>query len=46
MNKLKQTGSMRQVKRRGQHHVDWLFVFNCAAYNLCRLRRLLAENTG
>jgi transposase len=40
---LKQTGPMRQVKLRGLHKVDWLFVFSCAAHNLCRLPRLIAQ---
>jgi hypothetical protein len=41
---LKQTGPVRQVKLRGLHKVDWLFVFNCAAHNLCRLPRLIAQS--
>ncbi len=40
---LKQTGPLRQVKLRGLHKVDWLFVFGCAAHNLCRLPRLMAQ---
>jgi hypothetical protein len=40
---LKQTGSIRQVKLRGLHKVDWIFVFNCAAHNLMRLPRLIAQ---
>ena len=40
---LKQTGPMRQVKLRGLHTVDWLFVFSCAAHNLMRLPRLIAQ---
>jgi hypothetical protein len=40
---LKQTGPMRQVKLRGLHKVDWLFVFSCAAHNLMRLPRLIAQ---
>jgi transposase len=43
---LKQTGPMRQVKLRGLHKVDWLFVFSCAAHNLCRLPRLMAQSAG
>jgi transposase len=39
---LKQTGPLRQVKLRGLHKGDWLFVFSCAAHNLCRLPRLMA----
>jgi transposase len=40
---LKQTGPIRQVKLRGLPKVDWLFVFSCAAHNLLRLPRLMAE---
>ena len=40
---LKQTGPMRQVKLRGLHKVDWLFVFSCAAHNLMRLPKLMAQ---
>lgn len=40
---LKQTGPLRQVKLRGLEKVDWLFVFRCAAHNLLRLPRLLAQ---
>ncbi len=43
---LKQTGPMRQVKLRGLHKVDWLFVFSCAAHNLCRLPRLMAQSSA
>jgi len=40
---LKQTGPLRQVKLRGLAKVDWVFVFSCAAHNLLRLPRLLAN---
>ena len=40
---LKQTGPLRQVKLRGLENVDWLFVFSCAAHNLIRLPRLMAQ---
>ena len=40
---LKQTGPIRQVKLRGLHKVDWLFVFSCAVHNLSRLPRLIAQ---
>jgi transposase len=40
---LKQTGPVRQVKVRGLHKVDWVFVFSCAAHNLLRLPRLIAR---
>lgn len=39
----KQTGPLRQVKLRGLEKVDWLFVFSCAAHNLLRLPRLMAQ---
>ena len=40
---LKQNGPLRQVKLRGLEKVDWLFVFSCAAHNLIRLPRLMAQ---
>ena len=40
---LKQTGPLRQVKLRGLAKVGWIFVFSCAAHNLLRLPRLLAQ---
>jgi transposase len=43
---LKQTGPMRQVKLRGLEKVDWLFVFSCAAHNLIRLPKLIAQRTA
>lgn len=43
---LKQTGPLRQVKLRGLHKVDWIFVFNCAAHNLVRLSRLIAQQAA
>jgi transposase len=43
---LKQTGPLRQVKLRGLEKVDWLFVFSCAAHNLIRLPRLIAQRTA
>ena len=42
---LKQTGPLRQVKLRGLEKVDWLFVFSCAAHNLIRLPKLIAQRT-
>jgi transposase len=42
---LKQTGALRQVKLRGLAKVDWLFVFSCAAHNLLRLPKLMAQPT-
>jgi hypothetical protein len=43
---LKQTGPLRQVKLRGLEKVDWLFVFSCAAHNLIRLPKLIAQPPG
>jgi transposase len=43
---LKQTGPLRQVKLRGLEKVDWQFVFSCAAHNLLRLPRLMAQSPG
>ncbi len=40
---LKQTCPLRQVKLRGLEKVNWLFVFSCAAHNLLRLPRLIAQ---
>jgi len=35
-------GGLRKVKLRGMDKVGWLFTFTGAAYNLCRLRNLMA----
>ena len=43
---LKQTGPLRQVKLRGVKKVDWLLVFSCAAHNLIRLPKLVAQPPG
>jgi transposase len=43
---LKQTGPVRQVKLRGLHKVDWIFVFSCGAHNLLRLPRLIAQQAA
>ena len=39
---MKMVGMLRKVKLRGIHKVGWLFTFTGAAYNLCRLRNLMA----
>ncbi len=39
---MKTTGLLRQVRHRGGGLVDWIFCFTAAAYNLTRMRRLLA----
>ena len=43
---MQQTGPLRQVKLRGLHKVDWLFVVCCAAHNFCRLPRLIAQSAS
>ncbi len=40
---MKMVGMLRKVKLRGIDKVGWLFTFTGAAYNLCRLRNLIAE---
>jgi DDE family transposase len=40
---LKTIALLRKVRHRGLCKVDWLFTFACAAYNLVRLRNLLAQ---
>ena len=40
---MKMVGMLRKVKLRGIDKVGWLFTFAGAAYNLCRLRNLIAE---
>src|SRR5271166_2580989 len=40
---MKMVGMLRKVKLRGIDKVGWLFTFTGAAYNLCRLRNLMAE---
>jgi len=40
---MKMVGRLRKVKLRGIDKVGWLFTFTGAAYNLCRLRNLMAS---
>ena len=40
---MKDIGGLRKLRHRGQAKVSALFTFTCAAYNLVRLRKLLAE---
>jgi hypothetical protein len=40
---MKMVGMLRKVKLRGMDKVGWLFTFTGAAYNLCRLRNLMAQ---
>jgi len=40
---MKMVGMRRKVKLRGMDKVGWLLTFTGAAYNLCRLRNLMAR---
>jgi transposase len=40
---MKTVGLLRKLHHRGGPLVDWIFTFHAAAYNLVRLRRLLAQ---
>ena len=40
---MKMEGMLKKVKLRRIDKVGWLFTFTAAAYNLCRLRNLLAR---
>jgi hypothetical protein len=39
---LKTIALLRKVRHRGTLTVDWMFTFACAAYNLVRMRNLMA----
>jgi transposase len=43
---LKTIALMRKVRHRGIHKVGWVFTFAAAAYNLVRMRNLLANPVG
>lgn len=43
---LKTIALLRKVRHRGIHKVGWVFTFAAAAYNLVRMRNLLARPTG
>jgi transposase len=40
---MKTIGGLRKLRHRGGPLVDWVFTFTAAAYNIVRMRRLLAE---
>ena len=42
---LKTVGLMRKTRHRGTRRVDWMFTFALAAYNLIRIRNLIAQPT-
>jgi len=41
---LKTIALMRKVRHRGIHKVGWVFAFAAAAYDLVRMRNLLAPS--
>ena len=43
---LKTIALMRKVRHRGIEKVGWVFTFAAAAYNLVRMRKLLASPVG
>jgi transposase len=43
---LKTIALLRKLRHRGTLKVDWIFTFACAAYNLVRMRNLLAAPIG
>ena len=42
---LKTVGGLRKTRHRGEQRVGWMFEFSLAAYNLVRLRNLMANAT-
>jgi len=40
---MKTVATMRKTRHRGKPKVDWMFTFAAAAYNLVRMRNILAE---
>jgi hypothetical protein len=43
---LKTVGMLRKTRHRGILKVDWVFSFAASAYNLVRMRTLLARPVG
>jgi transposase len=43
---LKTVGMLRKTRHRGLSRVGWMFTFTAAAYNLVRMRTLLASPVG
>ena len=41
---MKTVGSMRKTRHRGTDRVDWMFSFTAVAYNLIRMRNIMAES--
>jgi transposase len=42
---MKTVATMRKTRHRGTDRVDWMFTFTAAAYNLIRIRNILAATT-
>jgi hypothetical protein len=40
---MKTVATIRKTRHRGRDRVDWMFTFTAAAYNLIRMRNILAE---
>ena len=40
---MKTVGLMRKLRHRGGARVNWNFIFTAAAFNLVRMRTLLAQ---
>lgn len=43
---MKTVGGLRKLRHRGGRLVGWIFTFGAAAYNIVRLRRLLAPTAA
>jgi len=43
---MKTVGMLRKTRHRGVFKVGWVFTFAAAAYNLVRMRNLLASPVG
>ena len=42
---MKTVGGLRKARHKGTERVGWTFIFTAAAYNLLRIRNLLAAPT-
>jgi len=43
---MKSIGGLRKLRHRGGPLVNWIFTFTAAAYNIVRMRRLMAMTAG
>ena len=39
---MKTVGGMRKLRHRGIERTGWMFIFSAAAYNLVRMRNIIA----